>query len=112
MRELQKKNIILRVVKPYSEARNHIYTGTVLQCDDGWIGIDGVVFNFGRPTTEDPSGGLTISPRAVRWLPYDRVQYLRELEEGADPFNPDAFELTEDGRLRFTATDRPDLLPD
>jgi hypothetical protein len=112
MRELQKKNVILRVVKPYTEARNHIYTGTVVHCDEGWIGVDGVVFNFGRPTTEDPSGGLTVSPRAIRWLPYGRVQYLRELEEGADPFNPDAFELTEDGRLRFAASDRPDLLPD
>ncbi len=104
-------NVILRIVKPYVQARNHIYTGKVLAKDDRFVLVDGCVFHFGRPSAEDPTGGLTISKRARRWVPIERIQYLRELPAGVDPFQPHLFRITADGNI--TSSDvRPDLLPE
>ena len=110
--KLNHRKIILRIVKPYPQARNHVYTGNVVDWDEGFLAIDGCVLSFGRPTTEDPSGGLTISQREVRWVPRERIQYLRELPEEIDPFNVEHFQVTAEGKVTHAATARPDLLPE
>ena len=110
--ELEQKNIILRIVKPYPEARNHVYTGRVVAYDEGFVAIDGSVLHFGRATTEDPTGGFTKSDRAIRWVPKERIQYIRQLPEGIDPFDPEQFEITAAGGISTRAADRPDLLPE
>jgi len=105
------RNVILRITKPYQQARNHIYTGKVLARDDRFVLMDGCVFHFGRPSAEDPAGGLTVSRRAQRWVPIDRIQYLRELPPAVDPFRPELFRITADGNIESGAG-RPDLLPE
>lgn len=110
--ELKNKNVILRIVKPYPEARNHVYTGCIVGWDGNLLMIDGCVLNFGRASSEDPTGGLTISQRAVRWVPRERIQYFRELPEDVDPFDAGNFEVTLEGNVSHTGTARPDLLPE
>jgi hypothetical protein len=110
--ELIGRSILLRVVKHYPQARNHIYVGTVVARDDQFVTVDGSVFHFGRPTSDDPTGGLTVSKRALRWVPIARIQYIRELPAGVDPHSPRTFRLTADGNLSVTASERPDLIPD
>ena len=106
------RDVVLRIVKPYPEARNHVYTGRVIAYDEGFVAIDGSVLHFGRPTTEDPTGGFKKSPRAIRWVPKERIQYIRQLPEGIDPFDPEQFEITAVGGVSTSAADRPDLLPE
>jgi hypothetical protein len=106
------RNIVLRVVKPYPEAKNHIYTGRAVDYDGRFVAIDGHVLNFGRPSADDPTGGLTISERAIRWVALQRVEYIRELPEGIDPFKPAEIDVSVDGNIRYHATDRPDLIPE
>jgi len=110
--ELSAQNIILRIDKPYPQARNHIYTGKVVSYDDRFLAVDGVVFHFGRPSAEDPTGGLTTSGRAVRWIPIERIQYVVEMPKGIDPFSTTSFRLTAEGDVRWSATERPDLIPE
>jgi len=105
-------NVIVRIVKPYPGARNHVYTGKVVDYDGRFVALDGGVLHFGKPTVDDPTGGLTTSPRAVRWLALQRIEYIRELPEGMDPFKPDKFNVSADGSIAFKAIDRPDLLPE
>jgi len=108
---LTDRNILLRIAKPYPEAHNHIYTGRITDYDRTFLEVDGCVLNFTRPTTEDPTGGLTISPRAIRWIPVERVQYIRQLTPGTDPFDPEAMRITEEGNIVPTSLNRPDELP-
>lgn len=110
--KLKNRNMILRIVKPYPEARNHVYTGHVVDWDEGFLAIDGCVLSFGRPSTEDPSGGLTVSQREVRWVPRERIQYVRELPEAIDPFNAEQFQITPEGKVTHSESPRPDLLPE
>ena len=56
------RNVVLRIVKPYPQARNHVYTGRVVDYDGNFVVVDGCVLHFGRPSAEDPAGGLTTSP--------------------------------------------------
>ena len=106
------RNVVLRIVKPYPEARNHVYTGHVLDYDGNFVVVDGCVLHFGRPSAEDPAGGLTKSTRAVRWVALQRVEYIRELPDGMDPFEVDKLKVSADGSIEYQALDRPDLLPD
>ncbi|MGQ0615070.1 MAG: hypothetical protein ACT4PV_15155 [Planctomycetaceae bacterium] len=110
MSDLVGKNMIVRIDKPYPQARNHVYTGKVLDCGPQFLAIDGCVFHFGRPSAEDPAGGLASSRRAVRWIPIPRIQFMREMPQGADPYSTKNFRLTASGEL--SALDRPDLMPD
>jgi hypothetical protein len=111
--ELLGKNVILRIDKPYPQARNHIYTGKVVAYDGRLLSVDGMVFHFGRPSAEDPTGGLTTSGRAVRWIPIDRIQYVVEMPKGMDPYSTAAnFRLTAEGDLQWLASERPDLIPE
>ena len=109
---LKERNLVLRIGKPYPEARSHIYTGHVVDYDGDMLAFDGCVMHFGRATADDPSGGLTVSKRAVRWIPLQRIEYIRELPEGMDPFKVDSLEVNLDGSLVYPDMDRPDLLPD
>ena len=104
--------VVIRIVKPYPEARSHIYLGKVVAYDGRFIGIDGCVLHFGRATLEDPTGGLTTSGRAVRWVFRDRVEYILELPDGMDPYDPEQLTVSPDGSLKASLADRPDLLPD
>lgn len=111
--KLKHRNVILRIVKPYQGAKNHVYTGRIVDWEEGFLAIDGCVLNFGRPSTEDPTGGLTVSPREVRWVPRERIQYLRELPDDVDPYDATGFQLTAEGNVREVGADmRPDLLPE
>jgi len=105
------RQILLRIVKPYHEARNHVYAGTVLGYDGHFLCVDCTVMTFGRATADDPAGGLTTSGRATRWVALQRIEFIRELPEGMDPFDPEKFKV-HDGRIDLSAFDRPDLLPD
>ena len=95
------RDVALRIVKPYPGARSHIYTGRIVDYDGNFIAFDGCVLNFGRPSTDDPTGGLTVSHRAVRWVALQRVEYIRELPPGMDPFAPDTLALNPDGSLVY-----------
>ena len=109
--EFVNRNVVLRIVKPYPEARNHVYTGVLTAYDGKFVEIDGCVLHFGRASVDDPTGGLTKSPRAVRWVSLQRVEYIRELPKGMDPFDPEHLKVAEDGSLDYSAGERPDLLP-
>jgi hypothetical protein len=108
--EFVHRNVILRIVKPYPDARNHVYMGRVVGYDGRFVAIDGSVLHFGRATVDDPTGGLTTSARAVRWVALQRIEYVLELPEGVDPFDPTKLNVTAQGSVSFA--DRPDLLPD
>ena len=110
--KLNQRKIILRIVKPYPEARNHVYTGIAVDWEEGFLAIDGRVLSFGRPSTEDPTGGLTVSQREVRWVPRERIQYMRELPDEIDPFDVAHFSVTPEGKVTHSTTPRPDLLPE
>ena len=99
--DFKDRNLALRIVKPYPEARSHIYTGRIVDYDGNFIAFDGCVLNFGRRSAEDPTGGMTISHRAVRWLALQRVEYIRELPDGMDPFAPDSIAVNADGSLVY-----------
>jgi hypothetical protein len=105
------KNVVLRIVKPYPEARAHVYAGQIVAYDGNFLAFDGIVMHHGKPSGDDPTGGLTLSSRTVRWVPLQRIEYIRELPEDMDPFSG-KFEVTGDGGLNYPATDRPDLIPD
>ena len=106
------RNVALRIVKPYPEARNHIYTGRALAFDGKFVAIDGCVLHFGKASVDDPAGGLTTSSRAVRWVALQRIEYIHELPASANPFAPEEIKVGADGSLDYDALDRPDLLPD
>ena len=106
------RNVVLRIVKPYPQARNHVYTGRVVDYDGNFVVIDGCVLHFGRPSAEDPAGGLTTSTRAVRWVALQRVEYICELPDEMDPFEVTKLTVSADGSIEYPALDRPDLLPD
>ena len=106
------RQVLLRIVKPYHEARNHIYAGQVIDYDGNFVCLDCSVLHFGRATSDDPTGGLTTSTRAKRWVALPRIEYIRELPKGMDPFDPDKFNVAADGGIDLSAFDRPDLLPD
>ena len=106
------KNVLLRCVKPYPTARNHVYTGKLLGYDGHFVTIDGIVLHFGHPTVDDPTGGLTRSGRSVRWVALQRIEYIRELPKGVDPFSPENIKVGSQGSLELTALTRPDLLPE
>lgn len=108
----ENRNVIMRIVKPYQGARSHVYTGRIMWYDGNFIGFDGCVLHYGRPSSDDPTGGLTISRRAVRWVVLQRVEYIRELPEGMDPFDPEKIQVSTDGSIEYPAVDRPDLIPD
>jgi len=110
--ELVGHHVVIRIVKPYPHARNHIYTGRVLAYDGKLITIDGCVLHYGKASVDDPTGGLTTSSRAIRWVALQRVEYIRELPEGADPYDPGGINVTTDGSLEIHVADRPDLLPE
>lgn len=105
-------NVLMRCVKPYPTARNHVYTGKLLGYDGHFVTIDGIVLHFGHPTVDDPTGGLTGSPRAVRWVALQRIEYIRELPENVDPFAPENIKVGSQGSLEINASARPDLLPE
>jgi len=104
--------VVIRIVKPYAGARNHIYLGKVVEYDGRFVTLDGCVMHFGKPSVDDPTGGLTTSPRAVRWVALQRIEYIRELPEGTDPFSPDKIQVSSDGSLHYSVAGRPDLIPD
>lgn len=110
--DFSNRNVVMRIVKPYPAARSHVYTGQVIDYDGKFVAFDGCVLHFGRPSTDDPTGGLTISRRAVRWVALQRVEYIRELPEGMDPYDPAKLEVSSDGSILYPASERPDLLPD
>jgi hypothetical protein len=106
------RNVLLRCVKPYPQARNHVYTGRVLSYDGHFVTIDGIVLHFGHPSVDDPTGGLTRSPRSVRWVALQRIEYIRELPKGVNPFEPEDIKVGSSGALEINALTRPDLLPE
>jgi hypothetical protein len=106
------RNVVIRIVKPYPEAKNHLYLGCAVDFGSGVVALDCTVLNFGRPTSDDPTGGLTISTRATRWIPLQRIEYIRELPEDLDPFQPDRIDVAADGNISYHATERPDLIPE
>ena len=106
------RKVVMRITKPYPGARSHVYAGQVVGYDGRFVAFDGFVLHYGRPSADDPTGGLTISERAVRWVALQRVEYIRELPGKMDPFDPKAFEVSSSGGLLFRALDRPDLIPD
>ncbi len=106
------RNVVVRIVKPYPTARNHIYTGEVVDYDGHFVAIDGCVLHFGRPTSEDPTGGLTSSHRALRWLALQRIEYIRELPAEIDPFSPDTLKIASDGSILFPIVDSSGFIPD
>jgi hypothetical protein len=106
------RKVLVRIVKPYPGARNHVYTGQIVGYDGNFITIDGCVIHFGEATVDDPAGGLTTSVRAMRWVAVERVEYIRELPEGMDPFDPESLRVTENGSLDYNLLERPDLLPE
>jgi hypothetical protein len=106
------RNVVMRIVKPYPGARNHIYTGRIVGYDGNFVAFDGCVLNYGRASSDDPGGGLTVSQRALRWVALQRVEYIRELPDGMNPFDPASLEVSADGSIVYPAVDRPDLLPD
>ena len=73
------RKVLVRIVKPYPGARNHVYTGQIVGYDGNFITIDGCVIHFGEASVDDPAGGLTTSARAMRWIAVERVEYIREL---------------------------------
>lgn len=107
-----KRNVVIRIVKLYPQARNHVYTGQIVGYDGNFVTIDGCVLHFGKATVDDPTGGLTTSGRAMRWVAVDRVEYIRELPDGMDPFSPENLRVTGDGSLDYNVLERPDLLPE
>jgi hypothetical protein len=106
------RNVLLRCVKPYPTARNHVYTGRILAYDGHFVTVDGIVLHFGHPSVDDPTGGLTRSGRAVRWVALQRIEYIRELPTGVDPFAPENIKVGSQGALEISALSRPDLLPE
>lgn len=106
------RNVVVRIVKPYPEARNHIYTGTAIDYDGRFLAIDGCVLHFGRPTSEDPTGGLTTSKRAVRWVALQRIEYVRELPTKMDPFSPETLKIAADGSVLYPVVGSPDFIPE
>ncbi|NJN14120.1 MAG: hypothetical protein HC813_00145 [Planctomycetes bacterium] len=97
--ELIGNSVILRIVKSYPAEHSHVYAGRVLGFDGSFLAIDGRVFHFARPNAEDPTGGMSTSPRAVRWVPVGRIEYIRELPSTLDVFGADAFRVRADGSL-------------
>jgi hypothetical protein len=108
--EFVSRNVILRIVKPYPDARNHVYMGKVVSYDGRFIGLDGCVLHFGRASVDDPTGGLSTSARAIRWVALQRIEYVLELPDGIDPYDPKKLHVTAGGSVSFA--DRPDTLPD
>lgn len=106
------RNVLMRCVKPYPTARNHVYTGKLLGYDGHFVTIDGIVLHFGHPSVDDPTGGLTRSPRAVRWVALQRIEYIRELPKDIDVFEPAHVKVGSQGSLEIDALSRPDLLPE
>jgi len=106
------RNVMMRCVKPYPTARNHVYTGKLLGYDGHFVTIDGIVLHFGHPSVDDPTGGLTRSPRAVRWVALQRIEYIRELPQDIDVFEPANVKVGSQGSLEIDALSRPDLLPE
>jgi len=106
------RNVLMRCVKPYPTARNHVYTGKLLGYDGHFVTIDGIVLHFGHPSVDDPTGGLTRSPRAVRWVALQRIEYIRELPKDVDVFEPANVKVGSQGSLELDALARPDLLPE
>jgi len=94
------RNVVLRVVKAYPTEHTHVYAGRIVAFDGAFVCMDGRVFHFARPNAEDPTGGLTSSPRAIRWVPVQRIEYMRDLPPKLDVFHPSAFRLTPDGGLQ------------
>ncbi len=105
------RNVVMRINKPYKGAHNHVYTGQIVGYDGHFVTIDGCVLHFGDASVDDPTGGLTTSVRAMRWVAVQRIEYIRELPEGVDPFAPESLRVTEDGGLDYNVLERPDLLP-
>ncbi len=48
----------------------------------------------------------------MRWVAVERVEYIRELPEGMDPFDPESLRVTENGSLDYNLLERPYLLPE
>jgi hypothetical protein len=110
--DLVGRNVLLRIVKSYPSARNHVYSGRILDYDGCFVGVDSCVLHFGRPSAEDPTGGLTRSGRALRWVTLQRVEYILEYPADVDPFAPEKLKVTSDGAIEYSALARPDLIPD
>ena len=110
--DFTERNVVMRIAKPYPGARSHVYVGRVVAYDGRFVAFDGSVLHYGHRTADDPTGGLTVSKRAVRWVALQRIEYIREMPEGMDPYDPEKIEVSADGSLLFAMIDRPDLIPD
>jgi hypothetical protein len=106
------KSVLMRCVKPYPSARNHVYTGKIIAYDGHFVTIDGIVLHFGHPSVDDPTGGLARSPRAIRWVALQRIEYIRELPQGVDPYAPAHIKVGSQGTVEIDPLSRPDLLPE
>jgi len=47
----------------------------------------------------------------VRWIPLQRVEYVRQLPEGMDPYDLDHLRVSEGGNISYSILNRPDLMP-
>lgn len=75
------RHIVLRTVKPYAEAEDRLYVGRALECDRDFVAVDGYALAYGRPTSEDPSGGLTVSCRARSFIPLSGIACIEDAAE-------------------------------
>jgi hypothetical protein len=80
------RDIVLRTVKPHAEAEDRLYVGRALECDRHFVAVDGYALAYGRPTPEDPSGGVVVSRRARSFIPVSGIECIEEaaavVEEG------------------------------
>lgn len=84
----------IRISKTYSEAKNHIIVGKVLDCNSTFICIESKTFHFGNVVNslkEIREGKLD-----SRIIPWNRVEIIHKLPTGF-LFNNAELEKTDDG---------------
>lgn len=75
----------VRIVKPYAGAHNHLIIGEVLQDTPTWLRLKGRTYHFGR--TVERVSDVRVGSRAVRIIPWNRVEVVNELPASFDCAN-------------------------
>jgi len=70
----------VRTVKPYHEARNHLFVGRVLERDAACVRLLCLTFHYGRLVTR--ISDIATGPLGTRILPWARIEVINELPAG------------------------------
>lgn len=75
----------VRIVKPYAGAHNHLIVGEVLHDTPTWLRLKGRTYHFGR--TVERVSDIKVGSRAVRIVPWNRIELVNELPASFDYVN-------------------------